>query len=109
MEIASALFAGPSQIARWSALAIGHTVNVVKAICAGSLRPGGICALPTSIAQIGRHRPIPPVTGAPTSALPAAIHRVIARLIARVITRVPFPLHALFTSVMARAPGPSPH
>lgn len=101
MEIASALLAEPPQIAM-SALAIGHTVN---AICADSLRPGGIGATSASIVRIGRDRPIPLLTGVPTSTLPAAIQSVIARL----ITRVPFPLHTVFTNVMARAPGPSPH
>ncbi|GAA0829398.1 hypothetical protein [Cupriavidus pauculus] len=101
MEIASALLAEPPQIAM-SALAIGHTVN---AICADSLRPGGIGATSASIVRIGRDRPIPLLTGVPTSTLPAAIQSVIARL----ITRVPFPLHTVFTNVMARALGPSPH
>ncbi|MBU64691.1 MAG: hypothetical protein CL858_04370 [Cupriavidus sp.] len=101
MEIASALLAEPPQIAM-SALAIGHPVN---AICADSLRPGGIGATSASIVRIGRDRPIPLLSGVPTSTLPAAIQSVIARL----ITRVPFPLHTVFTNVMARALGPSPH
>lgn len=105
MEIASALLAEPPQIAM-SALAIGHPVN---AICADSLRPGGIGATSASIVRIGRDRPIPLLSGVPTSTLSAAIQSVIARLITRVVTRVPFPLHTVFTNVMARALGPSPH